>query len=58
MSEPITITASEGKTFALKSEPTKPIGSILTLAKSLTIADFIEVDAPEPAPEPQEVVNE
>ena len=46
MGEPITIVASEGKTFALKSDPTKPIGTILTLAKSLTREDFIEIDKP------------
>lgn len=52
MDEPITITATNGKTFALKSDPTKPIGTILTLAKSLNPDDFIEIDIPEPEEEP------
>ena len=56
MGEPITITASEGKTFALKTDPTKPIGTMLTLAKSLNTDDFIEIDIPEPVAE--EIDNE
>lgn len=46
MATPIQITASEGKTFASVNDPTKPIGTMLTLAKTLTASDFIEIDKP------------
>lgn len=54
----IEITASEGKTFAYKTDPTRPIGTMLTLAKSLTREDFIEIDKPIETEPVVEVDNE